>query len=129
MRCIAVEAKDRAKPVGIKIVREFGDVVNSLRRLGHVDEGVIVSASGFTRPGRNAAKEHGLRLLEPADLETMARGPDLTQMRTDYLASLRRRFEYLDLGGIAPRVQNRTVKLRMEDVFVPVQARPELESR
>ena len=126
---IAVEAKDRAKPVGIKIVREFGDVVNSLRRLGHVDEGVIVSASGFTRPGRNAAKEHGLRLLEPADLETMARGPDLTQMRTDYLASLRQRFEYLDLGGIAPRVQNRTVKLRMEDVFVPLQARPELESR
>jgi hypothetical protein len=126
---IAVEAKDHTKPVGIKKVRQFGDVVDSLRRLGKVDEGVIVSANGFSRQARNAAKEHGLRLLEPADLEAMAQGPDLAQMRDEYLASLRQRFEYLDLGGIAPRVQNRTVKLRMEDVFVPVQARPELESR
>ena len=53
---IAVEAKDHAKPVGIKIVREFGDVVDSLRRLGEVDEGVIVSASGFSRQARNATK-------------------------------------------------------------------------
>ena len=123
---IAVEAKDHTKPVGIKIVREFGDVVDSLRRLGEIDEGVIVSAAGFSKQARNAAKEHGLRLLEPADLEAMAKGPDLVQMFTDYLTSLRQRFEYLDLGGIAPRVQNRTVKLRMEDVFVPLQARPEL---
>jgi len=125
---IAVEAKDYSNPVGIHIVHQFGDVVDTLRRLGHVDEGVIVAAAGFSRQGRNAAQEHGLRLLEPADLEAMAGGPDLTQMRADYLASLRQRFEYLDLGGIAPRVQNRTVKLRMEDVFVSVQARPELES-
>jgi HEAT repeat protein len=104
-------------------------VVDGLRHLKLIDEGVIVSASGFSRQARNAAKEHGLRLLEPADLEAMAGGPDLTQMCADYLASLRQRFEYLDLGGIAPRVQNRTVKLRMEDVFVPLQARPELETR
>jgi HEAT repeat protein len=126
---IAVEAKDYTKPVGIKIVSDFADVVDRLRRLGEVDEGVIVSASGFTRPGRNAASEHGLRLLEPADLEAMAAGPDLVHMRADYLASLRQRFEYLDLGGIAPRVLSRTVMLRMEDVFVPLQARPELETR
>jgi hypothetical protein len=81
---IAVEAKDYSKPVGIKIVREFGDVVNSLRRLGKVDQGVIVSAGGFTKPGRNAAKEHGLRLLEPADLEAMAGKPDLVQMREEW---------------------------------------------
>ncbi|GEM_PF-2804367 len=126
---IAVEAKDYTKPVGIEIVSGFAAVVNGLRTLKLIDEGVIVSAAGFSRPARNAAKEHGLRLLEPADLEAMAGGSDLEQMRADYLASLRQRFEYLDLGGIAPRVQNRTVKLRMEDVFVPVQARPELESR
>jgi len=122
---IAVEAKDYTKPVGIKIVREFSDVVDSLRRLGEIDEGVIVSPSGYSRQARNAAKEHGLRLLEPADLGV----PNLTQMRADYLTALEKRFEYLDLGGIAPRVQNRTVKLRMADVFVPLQARPEIESR
>ena len=126
---IAVEAKDYSKPVGIKIVADFAAVVNGLRSLKLVDEGVIVSAAGFSKQARNAAKEHGLRLLEPADLAAMAGGPDLAQMRADYLASLRQRFEYLDLGGIAPRVQNRTVKLRMDDVFVPVQARPELEPR
>jgi len=125
---IAVEAKDYSKPVGIKIVRDFSEVVNSLRRLGEVDEGVIVSTNGFSRQARNRAREEGLRLLESADLAAMAGGPDLAQMRADYLASLRQRFEYLDLGGIAPRVQNRTVKLRMDDVFVPVQARPELEA-
>jgi len=125
---IAVEAKDYSKPVGIGIVRDFSEVVNSLRRLVEVDEGVIVSAAGFSRQARNRAREEGLRLLEPADLAAMAGLPDLVQMRADYLASLRQRFEYLDLGGIAPRVQNRTVKLRMDDVFVPVQARPELES-
>jgi len=52
---IAVEAKDYTKPVGIKIVREFGDVMDTLRRLGEVDEGVIVSPEGFTRPAREAA--------------------------------------------------------------------------
>jgi HEAT repeat protein len=126
---IAIEAKDHAKPVGIEIVSDFAAVVRGLRTLKLIDEGVIVSTAGFSRPARNAAQEHGLRLLEPADLAAVAGLPDFVQMRADYLASLRQRFEYLDLGGIAPRVQNRTVKLRMEDVLVPVRARPELESQ
>ena len=55
--------------------------------------------------------------------------PDLDALRVGYLNYLRRRYEYLDLGGIAPRVQNRTVRLRMEDIFVPVQAERELDVR
>ena len=73
---IAVEAKDYGSPVGIQIVHQFGNVVDTLRRLGHIDEGVIVSAAGFSRPARNAAREHGLRLLERADLEAMSRGQE-----------------------------------------------------
>jgi hypothetical protein len=72
---IAVEAKDYSKPVGIEIVAGFAAVVSGLRTLKLVDEGVIVSAAGFSRPARNAAKEHGLRLLEPADLEAMLGEP------------------------------------------------------
>jgi hypothetical protein len=72
---IAVEAKDYSRPVGIKIVADFGAVVNGLRGLRLVDEGVIVSAAGFSRQAHNAAKEHGLRLLEPADLEAMPGAP------------------------------------------------------
>jgi len=71
---IAIEAKDHARPVGIGIVADFADVVEGLRRLSRIDEGMIVSASGFSRQGRNAAREHGLRLLEAADLEAIAQG-------------------------------------------------------
>jgi len=77
----AVEVKDYASPVGIKIVANFSDIVDRLRRERLVDDGIIVSAAGFTRPARNAAKQHGIRLLELADLDTMVverRGADTT---------------------------------------------------
>jgi len=72
---IAVEAKEYSDTVGIGIVRDFSEVVSGLRRLGKVDEGVIVSTSGFSRQARNRAQEEGLRLLEPADLVAMAARP------------------------------------------------------
>ena len=65
---IAVEAKDYTRPVGIKIVSDYSTVVDRLRRKGLIDEGVIVSAAGFSRQARNAAEDEDLRLLEPADL-------------------------------------------------------------
>ena len=68
---IAVEAKDYIRPVGIEVVSSFAAVVNGLRRLRLIDEGVVVSAVGFSRQARNAARDHGLRLFEPADLEAM----------------------------------------------------------
>lgn len=125
---IAVEARDRKKVIGIGQVRDYSEVVDSLRRLDLIDEGVIVGAHGFSRPGRTRARKEGIRLFELADLEARAREPDLSEMRIEYLRSVHRRFEYLDLGGIAPRVQNRTVKLRMEDVFIPLQARPKIDT-
>jgi len=71
---IAVEAKDWQSPVGINVVRDWAIVVDDLRRAGLIDEGVIVSLVGFTKPARQAATEHvrrGLpvRLLELADLD------------------------------------------------------------
>jgi len=83
----AVEAKEYGETVGIGIIRDFSEVVNSLRRLGKVAEGVIVSTSGFSRQARNRAREEGLRLLEPGDLEAMARGgmPAARYIRRDDL--------------------------------------------
>jgi len=69
---IAVEAKDWSKPVGIDVVNGFAFIAGLLRSKGLIDEGIIVSASGFSKPARNAAKEHSIRLLEPADLEAIA---------------------------------------------------------
>ena len=71
---IAVEAKDYARPVGIKIVRDFKNTVACLRRERLIDKGVIVSTSGFSRQARNAVKNSDIRLLERADLEAMITG-------------------------------------------------------
>lgn len=46
----------------------------------------------------------------------------LAGLRSAYLKSLRDRFEYLDLGGFSPKVGNKVVRIRMEDVFVPLKA-------
>jgi len=62
-------------------------------------------------------------------LDTLTATPDLQALRTDYLDSLRCRQAYLDLGGIAPKVANRTVKLRVADIFVPLEAWGELDER
>jgi hypothetical protein len=69
LHCIAVEAKELERSVGIKIVNDVAKVVDSLRREHLVDEGVIVSQSGFSRQARAGAQAHGLRLLDIADLE------------------------------------------------------------
>lgn len=69
---IAVEVKDWSRSVGINVINEFVTVAGLLRAKGVIDEGVIVSASGFSKQARNAAKEHRIRLLELADLEAVA---------------------------------------------------------
>lgn len=81
---IAVEVKDWQRPVGIEVVRDWTLVVDSLRRAGLVDEGVIVSIEGFTKPARRAADEHDsrgtpTRLLELADLQHCV-GIDLVKL-------------------------------------------------
>ncbi|MBN1814369.1 MAG: HEAT repeat domain-containing protein [Anaerolineae bacterium] len=58
---------------------------------------------------------------------TLEVAPDLETLRTGYMNSLRSRYAYLDLGGIAPKVANRTVKLAMRDMYVPVEAEPALD--
>lgn len=71
LHCLAVEAKDWTSTVGVAVVNKFAEVADALRRAHLIDEGAIVSAVGFSRQARNAAKEHRITLLEPADLEQM----------------------------------------------------------
>jgi hypothetical protein len=68
---IAVEVKDWKSPVGIEVVNRFGHIVKILRGERLIDEGIVVSKLGFSRQARRAAHTYGLRLLEPADLDTM----------------------------------------------------------
>jgi hypothetical protein len=69
---IAVEAKDWSRPVGIDVVNDFAQIANLLRGERLIDEGVIVSAKGFSKQARNAAQTYGILLLEPTDLDSMA---------------------------------------------------------
>ncbi|MFQ6100727.1 MAG: restriction endonuclease [Anaerolineae bacterium] len=71
---IAVEVKDWRRPVGIDVVNKFALVIENLRNAKLVDEGVIVSASGFSKQARNAAETYGIRLLELADLVAIESG-------------------------------------------------------
>jgi hypothetical protein len=82
LHCIAVEAKDWTSPVGIDVVNEFAIIVNLLRTKGLIDEGVIVSASGFSKQARNAGREHSIRLLESADLTAMIAEEKGTRLTT-----------------------------------------------
>ncbi len=128
---IAVEAKDWQSPVGINIVSRWALVVDDLRRAGLVDEGIIVSPVGFTKPARRAAAEHvsrglPIRLLELADLQASATqastGVDLDQLREEYLAFLVNSYRRLDFRGI---VQTRNpVELELAEVYVSLNVAP-----
>ena len=66
---IAVEAKDYSSKVGIRVVESFLIVVDHLRRERLIDEGVLVSVTGFSRPARKAAQLACVRLLDLDDLQ------------------------------------------------------------
>ena len=68
---IAIESKDWTKPVGIDVVNGFAKIVQLLRSNQLVDEGVIISASGFSKQARKAAQTNNITLLELADLEAI----------------------------------------------------------
>jgi tetratricopeptide (TPR) repeat protein len=68
---VAVECKDWVSPVGKGIVNDFAGVVKLLRGERLVDEGVIVSAVGFTVQAREAAKTYGIQPMDMADLEAL----------------------------------------------------------
>ncbi|MCH8151396.1 MAG: restriction endonuclease [Planctomycetes bacterium] len=70
---IAVEAKDWKDPVGPGIVAEFySKIAFPLRIAGKIEEGVIVSAKGFTPGARRARETYSVRLIEIEELESSA---------------------------------------------------------
>ena len=50
----------------------------------------------------------------------------IERMRSEYFEAIRTRYEYMDLGGVSPRVGSKVVKIRMEDLFIPLSALEEL---
>ena len=128
---IAVEIKDWQKPVGVEVVSKWERVVDGLRRDGLIDEGVIISPKGFTKPAREAVAEHRrrgrpMRLLEVADLQAElgrdAGSIDLDRLREEYLTFLVNSYRHLDFRGI---VQTRNpVELDLANVYVSLNVAP-----
>jgi hypothetical protein len=71
---IVVEAKDWSKKVGVDVVNRFAIIVDTLRRKGLIEEGVIVSKSGFSTQARKAASQSNIRLVDIHDLEATVAG-------------------------------------------------------
>lgn len=70
----AVECKFHLRPVGIDAVNAFAGLVLLLRNRSLVQRGIMVSDSGFTKTARSSAHEHGVALVEFADLKQRIAG-------------------------------------------------------
>lgn len=49
-------------------------------------------------------------------------GPDLEALEKDYCSMIAQRYDFITMQGISPKVQNRTIGIRMQDVFIPLEA-------
>jgi hypothetical protein len=47
---------------------------------------------------------------------------DLTALENEYLTKITEKYKYLTMQGISPKIQNRTIGIRMEDVFISLDA-------
>ena len=105
---LAIDAKDHNAPVGVGIVSGFSDIVDRLRREGLIDEGVIVSAKGFSRPARTAAQRHSLRLLDWDDLDVMV----TERLRSVLMASQQMRLSGATQNGITANLTELRAQFR-----------------
>ena len=48
---------------------------------------------------------------------------DLATLQKDYFSKISKKHEYITMQGISPKVQNRTIGIRMRDVFISLEAR------
>lgn len=65
----AVECKALRRPVGVDLINAYAGLAYLLRQRKLIDRAVLVTTVGFTTAARGAAEQHGIELLEIADLE------------------------------------------------------------
>ncbi len=69
-----VECKASHRPVGIEMINALSGLFHLLKGRGEADAAILVSQAGFTRAARDAARAHGVELLEIADLRQRVGG-------------------------------------------------------
>ncbi len=53
---------------------------------------------------------------------------DLEKLRNDYYRKIGDKFDIIPMQGISPKIQNQTIGIRMEEVFIPLRASPDWHS-
>ncbi len=79
----AVECKYFLRPVGVETVNSFAVLIILLRDRNLVDKGTLVAKSGFTNAARASGREHGIELIEIADLEHRVTGKESEMSRAE----------------------------------------------
>ena len=69
--------------LGVDTIDAFAGVTILLKNRGLIERAIIVSKSGFTAQARAAANEHGIELLEIADLEQRIAGREADVVRAE----------------------------------------------
>ena len=85
-----------------------------------------ITASGGIRAGRDVIMGDQYNYLSNAlNMPAFEPPANLEQLRSDYLAHLRRTYHALDFKGI-PQLETFSRELPLEEVYVPLVARPEM---
>ena len=96
-----IECKAYRRPVGIEVVNALSSLFHLLKGRGEADAAILVSQAGFTRAARDAARAHGVELLEIADLRQRAEGALMrSRLRLlNFRRRMRSRQAHQDLHG------------------------------
>jgi len=73
---MAIECKSYSKPVGVDVINSFASVSYLLKQRGLIDKAAVVSANGFTKQAREAARAHEIELFELADIQQRVQGSE-----------------------------------------------------
>ena len=60
-------------------------------------------------------------ILKDIRAELANPGPDLEKLQREYLSKLAGKHDVIPMQGISPKIQNRTIGMRMEDIFIPLE--------
>jgi hypothetical protein len=112
-----IECKAFARPVGVEPVLTLAGLSYLFKQRHLIDRAMIVSTNGFTRQAREAAKEHGIDLLEIADLEQR-----IASDKKEVVKEAERRFEEIDPTRARERQPHAFVLMpfarEFEDVYI-----------
>jgi hypothetical protein len=74
----AIECKAFRKQVGLGTTNFYAQLSQLLKQRNLIEKFAIVALSGFTKNARKAGNEHGLQLIEYADLQTKVAGREVS---------------------------------------------------